>query len=244
MIWSVPTVFADARALWRSERDLLVRVASVFFFLPTLAMRLFLPMPEVEAADRQELLRIVSEWLAQQGGWIVLQLVLLTFGSGVVLVLLLDRSRPTLGEAMLRTLKLLPLLLIAWTSVLFAMALGSMLLLLVALYIGGRAFLTGAAVVMRPERGPFAAVADSVRMTARRGWVVAGMCVTVFGCTYVGALLFSAVLLLVERSGGSPLLQLPLEILTAAVSAAGSLAMVILQAAIYRAAAVAPSSGT
>jgi hypothetical protein len=244
MNWNVAGVFADARAMWRSERDLLVRVASVFFFLPTLAARLFLPMPDVQAATRQDLLRIVSEWLAQQGGWIVLQLVLLTFGSGVVLVLLLDRSRPTLGAAMLRTLKLLPLLLIAWTSVLFAMALGSMLLLLVALYIGGRAFLTGAAVVMRPERGPFAAVADSVRMTARRGWVVAGMCVTVFGCTYVGALLFSAVLLLVERSGGSPLLQLPLEILTAAVSAAGSLAMVVLQAAIYRAAAVAPSSGT
>ncbi|MCD2324704.1 hypothetical protein LQ953_11835 [Sphingomonas sp. IC-56] len=243
MTWSVPAVFVDARALWRSERDLLVRVASVFFFLPTLATRLFLPMPEVETADRQELLRIVSEWLAQQGGWIVLQLVLLTFGSGVVLVLLLDRSRPTLGAAMARTLKLLPLLLIAWTCVLFTMALGSMLLLIVALYIGGRAFLTGAAVVTRPERGPFAAVMDSVRMTARRGWVVAGMCVMVFACSYVGALLFSAVTLMVERSGGSPLLQLPLEILTAAVSAAGSLAMVILQAAIYRAAEV-PSSGT
>ncbi|MBB5710123.1 hypothetical protein [Sphingomonas xinjiangensis] len=242
MTWSFSGVLADVRAIWRGERDLLVRVASVFFFLPTLAARLFLPMPNLEGATREDLPRVLSEWLAGQGGWIALQLVVLTFGSGLILVLLLDRARPTLGQAMIRTLKLLPLLLIAWTCVLFAMALGSMLLFVVALYLGGRGFLSAAAVVMRPERGPFAAVVDSVRLTARRGWMVAALAAMVFVASYLAALIFGIFAEAIVQGGGSPMLQAPLEILTAAASAAGSLAMVLLQAAIYRAATV-PSSG-
>jgi len=243
MSWGFGGVAADARALWRHERDLLIRVASVFFFLPTLAVRLFLPVPDLEGVTREDLPRIVSGWLAQSGGWIALQLVVLTFGSGLILVLLLDRSRPTIGAAMVRSVKLLPLMLIAWASVLFAMALGSMLLFVVALYIGGRGFLAGAAVVMRPERGPFAAVVESVRLTARRGWMVAALAVLVFAGSYFAALVFSILAEAIVRSSGSLALQAPLEILTAAASAAGSLAMVLLQAAIYRA-ATAPSSGT
>lgn len=244
MSWGFSGVFADVRALWRHEHDLLVRVAAVFFFLPTLAVRLFLPVPDLNNATREDLPRILTEWLGQHGGWIVLQLVALTFGGGLILVLLLDRSRPTVAAALARTLKLLPLLLAVWTCVLFAMALGSMLLFVVALYIGGRGFLAAAAVVAKPERGPLAAVIESVRMTARRGWMVAGMNVLVFAASYAAALIFSVLGEAVARGGGSPVLQAPLEVLTAAASAAGSLGMVLLQAAIYRAAATAPSNGT
>lgn len=229
-------VFADAGAMWRSERDVLLRVAAVFLFLPSLAAQLFLPVPDIAKADtREAMAEAIMAWFGTYGGWFVLELVVIAYGAGVLLVLLLERQRPTVREALVRGLRLLPGLLIAWTSVLMLVSLGSMLLIVVAFYVGGRLLLVGPVVVAEPGRGPFLALVDGIRLSAWRGWMLAAVAIVTVVAGQVAQLVPGTLIGALTASGNAqPLLLAPLQILSAAGAAAGWFALVLVQAAAYR----------
>lgn len=236
MTLSFTGVFADAGAMWRSERGVLLRVAAVFLFLPSLAGQFFLPPPDLAKADSREAMAdAIMAWFGSNGGWFVLELVVITYGAGVLLVLLLERARPTVREALVRGLRLLPSLLIAWTCVLFLVSLGSMLLIVVAFYVGGRLLLVGPVVVAEPGRGPLLALVDGIRLSAWRGWMLSAVAVLTVAAgqaaQFVPGTLIAA---LIAAGNAQPLLLAPLEILSAAAAAAGWLALVLVQAAAYR----------
>ena len=236
MTFSFTGVFADAGAMWRSERDVLLRVAAVFLFLPSLAAQLFLPPPDLAKADTREAMAdAIMTWFGTWGGWFVLELIVVTYGAGVLLVLLLERSRPTVGEALIRALRLLPSLLIAWTCVLFLVSLGSMLLIVVAFYVGGRLLLVGPVVVAEPGRGPFLALIDGIRLSAWRGWLLSAVAILTVAAGQAAQLVPGMLIGALTASGNAqPLLLAPLEILSAAAAAAGWLGLVLVQAAAYR----------
>lgn len=231
-------VFADAGALWRRDRDVLIRVAGVFFFLPAFASLLFLIPPDRTGLNEEEIAAQTFAWYAATLHWHLANLLAGLFGSAVLLVLLLDPQRPTLGEAMGRALRLLPKLLIASAAALVLVLLGSMLLLVPGLYLVGRTWLTGATLVSEPERGPIEALVAGIRHTNRRGWLLFAVAMTLFAATYVAAVIANVATL--------QLASLPvrtvIDALQAAAGAGAGVAQILLQVSAYR--RLAPSSGT
>lgn len=236
MTLSFSGVFADARAQWRAHHDVLLRVAAVFMFLPTLAAQLFLPPPVLTSAETREAMTdAITAWFGVNGGWFVLELVVISYGAGALLVLLLGRGGESVGEALFRALRLLPALLIAWTCVMIAVSLGSMLLIVVSFYIGGRLLMTGPVVVAEPGRGPFAALVESVKLSRRNGWLLSAVTVVVLGGGYLAALVPQMMIGALAAAGqAQPLVTVPLDILSSAGSAAGWTALVLVQASAYR----------
>ena len=112
----------EAMALLSANRDVVLIVAAVFFFLPNVISTLMLPsqealMMQLEALGEQpepdELMALVSAYF-EQSWWIYL-LFALVQAAGVMglLALLTDSSRPTVGEALSFGLKALAPYLVA-----------------------------------------------------------------------------------------------------------------------------------
>lgn len=106
MKFDMSRAWNDATALLGSNRDVLLIVAGVFFFLPYLAMALLLPnyatSLETSAANPADVDQAFEQMVEVYGQiWWALLLVLIIQGIGMlaVLALLTDRSRPTVGEA-------------------------------------------------------------------------------------------------------------------------------------------------
>ena len=108
MKFDMGRAWSDAMALLRGNRDVVLVVAAVFFFLPYLAMILLLPDfaaslnppaasdPADASAVLEQMTRIYAEiW------WAMLLLIMIqAVGMLGLLALLTDRGRPTVGEAL------------------------------------------------------------------------------------------------------------------------------------------------
>jgi hypothetical protein len=82
-----------------ANRDLLVAVAGVFFTLPSFA--LIVLMPEfVPSPDPQVQVRQAMEYVSAQMPYVVTIGVLQTLGALTIAALLLNRERPTVGQAL------------------------------------------------------------------------------------------------------------------------------------------------
>lgn len=94
--------WSDAVAKLSANFDVVLVVAGVFFFLPYLALMLFLPaeMAELQSGNRQPDIDKLGEIMLDF--WWVFVLIGIAQGIGtlVLMILLSDRARPTLGEAL------------------------------------------------------------------------------------------------------------------------------------------------
>lgn len=99
----------EATALLSANRDVILIVAGVFFFLPNVISTLLLPSGDAlamqmegmgEQPDPEEMLALFTDYFAQS--WWIYLLFGLIQAAGVLglLALLTDRSRPTVGEAL------------------------------------------------------------------------------------------------------------------------------------------------
>jgi hypothetical protein len=225
-------VFADAGVLWRANRDLLVRVASVFLFLPLLAVQLFLAYPDLTQMEPEAALRAFWDWYIQNWYWFLAAGTVQVFGQGVLFALLLDPGRPKLDAALGRALRLLPTLWAAAIGVFLIIVAGFFALILPAFYLTGRTLLTGAVVMAERQTNPIAAIADGMRRTRNNGWVLMLVTLSVgFVVMLAGNVLHKAEL----AAAGMPYADAVFGLMTAAAGAAGGLAQLLLQAAAYRA---------
>lgn len=93
----------DVMRLFRANRELLLSVAGVFILLPSLAFAMFAPQPETAPdADIATIYANLQGFYEANMLWIVLIGLLNGFASIVMLVLMLDPARPSVGEAMRR----------------------------------------------------------------------------------------------------------------------------------------------
>ena len=89
-----------ASAMIRANRQVLLILAGVFFFLPSFAMALLAPMPEVtESMSGDDYLNLVSTYYGESSGLFILVGIAQAVGVLALLALLSDR-RPTVGEAL------------------------------------------------------------------------------------------------------------------------------------------------
>ncbi len=228
----------EALGIWRRDRDVMVAVAGVFFFLPNLAMGLFMrPDPAVATAsrgDQQLLVDTLQRYIVENMHWLVLQAVAELVGIAVLLFLLLDPSRPTVGEALRRTFARLPVLIVAVLLVNMAKLAGLLLLVLPMLYVIGRVFVVLPVLVAEPGRRFGDAMSRALALTD--GQVMPLLALS--GLLYFGAqlivLLLGATASIVSSSGGNPATHAMLAAAVAAVGAAMSVAFTLVRATVYR----------
>jgi hypothetical protein len=237
---SIGGVLADAAALWRAERDVIVRIAGVLFLLPVLAMVMLamtmiagLPA-DAEQIDRAQFQENFWAFYTANVGWFLLISVALDYGALVFLNLFLHPG-DTVGETLRRSLiRLVPYALLAMVTG-AAVSFGLGLYIVPGVYIYGRVWMIGAAYAAEPERGLLASIERGFRMTQGNGWRVG---LLGFGTAVVvgaGALSLMTVMQLVTAlAGGAKWLETVLLVPVAAAGAAAYVMVSLVRVSIYR----------
>lgn len=248
----------DYSALWndvvglaRANASILFGVAGALVFLPLLGASFF-TVPFAPAPSSAPVAQQLAAYQDFYGANWRLQAALLgvtTLAQLVLLLVLLDRRRPPVGEAFRLAVPLfVPLLLT--TLLVRLMVAGGALLIVPALYLLGRVLLAGTALVAEEKHNPLTAMRRSFALTSGQGWRIAFFVILIFLVTFVigravdGTL--GSVLQLLTRSGDR---WGPASLLLASVGAAFETAQFLLgllvAVALYRRLrAPAPGSAT
>lgn len=175
--FSYSAAWDDVVALLRPNFGVLTAIAGVFIVLPDLLVGVLLPRPENDDFNRAVALMLAyfrEHWPALLAAGIVGAL-----GLVAILLLLLDRARPTVGAAIGAAPALLIPFLFAGLFANLIVFGGMLLLLLPGLYAFGRLALSGPLVVAERIGNPVAALRRSWELTRGRGWVILGFVLAV-----------------------------------------------------------------
>ena len=247
MKFSYSAVWDDAARLLRANASLLLAVAGVFLFLPSVLTGYFAPQPtgSGEGPTLAMLVAHINE------NWPLLLVVNIVgfVGNLALLILALDDDRPTVGAALKAALLLVPLyFLVSLMSGLVVMA-GLFAFIVPGLYLMGRVALTGPVIVAEGRRGPIAVIRRSFAVTKGHGWAMVGLILIVVLTFFIVSLalttVFGSIFLLFDKAaGGGGVGALLLLILDAAVGTIFNTVLIVLLASLYRRlASGAPSNG-
>ncbi len=232
----------DAWALFVRDRDLLIRVAGVFFFLPAYALVLLVPptpAPDRAITDRQAQaeawIAALQNWLGDYGIGCSIAYLCGYLGLALVFALYLDSDRPAVGGAMRRAATIFPRFLLAMLVVSIPTGAGMYLLLIPGLYLMSRFFLVGPIIIANRSAGALAAIAQSWRVTRRAQLALLG----VVAFVYLSGMLLGQPFLLLGQwlAGGgtaNPVAVAVASAAAAAVAMAAQLASALLAVAAYR----------
>jgi hypothetical protein len=93
----------------RANRDMLVAVAGVFFLLPELIGAVVLPVPQLtKGMDQQQMADAVLRFYSATGPLLIVLSLPLVLGFLIMLAMLIDPDRPTVGTAIVQAARLLP----------------------------------------------------------------------------------------------------------------------------------------
>lgn len=247
---NIARAFQTAWSMWKTDWDLLIRVAGLFVFLPQFACALLVPqMPALPAGDTSEAaVRVWVEaftvWFSAYGPWLFGAELLTLFGSLVMLSLYLGVNRPPLGAALAGSLRLFPRYLLAALIVslpvgLFLVPAIGFALVLPAMYLFGRLLLTGAVIAAEQPIGAIAALQRSARLTRGNGMVMMGVAgLLLFGGQLAAWPFVAAGRTLNGAPMANPVTAVLLDGAAAAALTAALIATVLVRIALYREALV------
>lgn len=201
---SILAVLTDAWALFRRDRDWLVRFAAPFLFLPSFALALLVPRwpgAPVGGADAGSLAwaERFGEWLSRYGGWYTAGYALSAFGAAALFAAYLDRDAPDLGAALRRGATLLPRYLLASLLVAIPTGAGLYLWVVPGLYVMGRTMLASPALVAERPVGAVQALLRSLQMSAGAGLPLMALAATVL----LGGILLAQPFVAIESAAGA-----------------------------------------
>lgn len=232
---SLGGALSDAATLWRTDRDLLLRIAGPFCFLPILAIAyLATGIAVPETATTEQVRESVSAFYSANLIAVVAISLTLEFGTLAILNLYFRRGA-AIGEILRATaLRLLPWVLLGLANG-AVMQLGFTLFVLPGLYVFGRTWMMGAAYAAEPERGLFGAIERGFKLSSNNGWRIAllGFGVAIMLAAPVLALVIFANIL-TALTGGTALVQGLLLIPVAAAAAAAYAFFTLVRIATYR----------
>lgn len=233
--------WAEMVALARANSSILLAIAGAFLFLPSLAGSFFMqPMePLAQGATPAEAFARLTEFVGANAAPQLVLLLFSTLGQALLYAVLLDRSRPSVGDAFPLALRLfLPLLLV---NIVVNLLVGAGLFLLVVpgLYLLGRTLLSAPALVAERRGNPFAAIGRSFALTAGQGWRIVFFALLIFVVAYVvniavGGTLGIAIGLLPGADDQTSVRNLLLAALNALFSSAIFLLAILINVALYR----------
>lgn len=102
MQFDMNRAWREASAMVKANSQVLGVMAGVFFFLPSLAMAIFAPLPENmgEMGNEQQAFAVLAAYYTEALPWLLGTAIAQAVGVLALLALLTDRSRPTVGEAL------------------------------------------------------------------------------------------------------------------------------------------------
>lgn len=257
------TVRLDSSLAWKTatrlvatNRDVLIAIAGVFFLLPSLAFSVFVPEPQMAPGTPpgEMMEKIADMWTASMPLLIVVTLLQMA-GTVTMLIVMTDRTRPMVGQAIRRGFLALGPYVLAQIMVGAALGMGFLVLVSAAALTGqqaiGAVVVIGAFIAMiwcslrmalvapvlaiEAERNPVQALKRSWALTKGNSgrmlafFMLAGL---LFAVVYGLAMMLVGVVLVLTTDGGIQ------QVLTAAVSStltAGALVyFVAILAAVYR----------
>lgn len=247
---SYTALWAEIMALLARNKAIIAAVALALIFVPaTLAALFNVEVPEPGGTPS----------LAEYGDYLVRSLnanwlgVLLNSLAGalavlVIMLVLLDGRRPTVGEAFGMALPLfLFFLLLNWflNLILFA---GLLVFVLPGLYLLGRLSVAAAALVAEGKRNPFDAIARSLALTKGAGWRIALFILLIFLVLFVMQLAINgtlgAFLQLLRGGDAMGLPALLLAMIKGAFATVTTVLTTLIGVALYRQLATGRTSGT
>jgi hypothetical protein len=205
--FAIRPVLADAWALFRRDRDWLLRVAGPFLFLPAFALALLVPTAPVAllsggTSEAEALARAakLADWMRAHGGWHLLANGMALFGAAALQSAYLDRHAPDVGAALGRAGGLLPRYLLAMLIVAVPTGAGLYLWVLPGLYVMGRTMLVGPVLVAERPVSALGAVVRSFALSRGRGLPLMALAATTVLGSLIVAQPFAALDLAAERS--------------------------------------------
>lgn len=101
MTFDMSAAWRDATAMIRANREVLMIIAGIFFFLPGVATGFAVPaIPPATMSDPERATAAIMAFYGTWGWFYAIVLVLQMVGTLALLALLRGRGRPTVGEAM------------------------------------------------------------------------------------------------------------------------------------------------
>ena len=132
MTFDMNKAWREAAEMVTANREVLLVVAGLFFFLPGMAFALFVPTPApAPNLPPEAAMQLIMKFYADNAPWFIVMAIIQTVGILTLLALLRDHAKPTVGEALGRGLSgLLPYLA---SQILVAFAVAIVLSLAVAI---------------------------------------------------------------------------------------------------------------
>lgn len=171
-------------------------IAGVFIFLPTVLLGHLMPVPQGGGTDPQADADLMIGYLSSTWHWQIIAAVVTFVGILAILVLVLDRGRPTVGTALGNAIRVLPFyllgtliigvalivaLVVCITVVTLVAAAGSPSLMFVGVFAASviMAYFTGRFAVFAPvasveHRTPIGSVRRALELTKGHGWAIFG----------------------------------------------------------------------
>ncbi|WP_374137847.1 MULTISPECIES: hypothetical protein [unclassified Sphingomonas] len=249
MTINLPGIFTDAWSMFRRHQEVLMTVAGMFIFLPTLALLLLVPVappwpdsgatePEIQAGATK-----LAAWIVDNTSMFAAAAVASLYGALAISVFLLDPGCADLRAAMARALKLLPRYILAALLILVPASLGLFVLILPGIYILGRTMLIGPTLIVERPIAATAAIMRSIALTRGNGLVLAGLT----GIGLVAGQILPAPFQRIEEAlriaeAANPVMIAIVDSAAAACAAAVTLATILVRIAVYR--QLASRSGT
>ncbi|MDD3799141.1 MAG: hypothetical protein PHE36_08190 [Novosphingobium sp.] len=101
MTFDMNRAWREAAEMVTANREVLLIVAGIFFFLPGLAAALLVPSMQPPAhLEESEALAFMTRFYSDNALWIILMAVVQTVGILTLLALLRDQAKPTVGDAL------------------------------------------------------------------------------------------------------------------------------------------------
>lgn len=225
--------WTDAMALLNGQREILLTVTGFFIMLPALLLNALRPF--VASGRGETWTAEISAWTQANFLWIVLVAVLAALGRLILLILLLEPGRPTVGEALAAGAKLL-LMFVVMDALIGLMLLGGSLLFIVpAFYIFGRTFLAEAGFVARRAHGPIAGLTAGFDASRGNGWRIFLMAAIIYVAGVILTAAVGSVVGVIGALAGGSGLDRFLDAFVEAVCGAGvSLLLVLVGVAAWR----------
>lgn len=229
-------IWNDAIALMKSNREIALALAGVFFLLPALAMPFFLtPIATVLDPTPEQTMQMIQNWLTVNWYWFTLLLVVGIIGALSFNILLLDPKKPTVGDALRQAMTLSPALLLARIMITFAVAISILFLIIPGVYLAVKFILVEPVIGAENQRNPLIAMQRSWELTRGNSLRIFGFLLIVAIVSvitfFVISLISNVVIMLLLPAAVAAVFT---EIIGAILQTVLSLLFLFLYAAIYR----------
>lgn len=232
---------AEGWALWRADRAVLIPLAGLFLFVPTLALLLFVGAPPQLAgaspsdAEAALFLSQYRAWFAANAPIFAVSWIATQFGAAAIFAYYLDDARPTLASALTRAALILPRYLLAAVLTAIAVMIGLVMLVLPGLYAAGRLLMVGPTVIAEPGTSAAGAIARALAISRNSGWVFAGtIIIAVIAQNVLPAPLLAIDEALRRAHAANPVPIALVDIGAAALAAAVALGFILFRVGLYR----------